>query len=171
MPFAFGDPDYGDITDFDEGREVTIKRTGQGLNTEYNILPRPKATPASTKLTKEELEDAMPDLDAMWNIPSEEDMENLLYGEDSIGDNPKSLEGSSNNADDSDEYDDMELSELKELCIKRNISLPEKVTKLKLIALLTQYDTNSSSDDFEGYDEDSGDEVKSAIAGALNKRK
>ena len=43
------DPDYGDITDFDEGREVTIKRTGQGLNTEYNILPRPKATPASTK--------------------------------------------------------------------------------------------------------------------------
>ena len=108
----------------------------------------------------------MPDLDAMWNIPSEEDMENLLYGEESMEDEPRSLEGSSESAD---EYDDMELNDLKDLCVKRNIPLPEKVSKLKLIALLTQYD--NSSEDNEEYSEDSGDEVKSAIAGALNKRR
>ena len=31
--------DYGDITDFEDGRDMTIKKSGTGLNTEYSTLP------------------------------------------------------------------------------------------------------------------------------------
>jgi hypothetical protein len=41
------DPDYGDITDIDEGHDITIERSGSGLKTEYGVIPRPKKTPLS----------------------------------------------------------------------------------------------------------------------------
>lgn len=164
------DPDYGDITDFETGRDITIRRSGQGLNTEYSTMPKPQPTPASTTMTKEEIENAMPDLDALWNIPSIEDMENFLNGENGDDEDfdPQSTEGDARNTYDEDDYDDMELSELKELCIQRDIQLPEKISKLKLIALLTQYDSQNSDDSEE---DDDGDDVKSAISSALNRRK
>lgn len=156
------DPDYGDITDPTDGRDITIKRTGQGLNTEYSVLPKPTSTMASETLSPEELEEQMADLDALWNIPSIEDAEKLVYGEDGDDDyEPRNSSGNARNAQDTDEYDDMELDELKELCKQRGIQLPDKITKLKLIALLTQ-------DDDDGEDTSS---VKSAIASALSRRR
>lgn len=161
------DPDYGDITDPVEGRDVTIKRTGQGLNTEYSVLPKPNSSPASTILTPEQIEEQMADLDVFWSTPSVEDMEKVLYGEDGADEDyePRNGNGAARNASDSDEYDDMELDELKELCEKRGIRMPEKISKLKLIALLTQYDESGASED------DDSNGVKSAIANALNRRK
>jgi hypothetical protein len=41
------DPDYGDITDLAEGLDITIERSGNGLDTEYNVTPRRKSGPAS----------------------------------------------------------------------------------------------------------------------------
>lgn len=160
------DPDYGDITDPIEGRDVTIKRTGQGLNTEYTVLPKPNPSPASTNLTPEQLEEQMADLEAFWSAPSIEDMEKVLYGEDSDDDGePRNMSGAARNAN-SDDYDDMELDDLKALCEKRGIRMPEKISKLKLIALLSQNDEdNGDSSD----DDESG--VKSAIANALSRRK
>ena len=155
------DPDYGDITDFDEGIDITIKRTGQLLNTEYTVLPKRDRTPASTTMTKEQIEEAMPDLDAFWVIPSVEDMEKVLYGDDTEDFEPQKSRGDS---DDATDYDDMELDELKELCEQRGIELPEKVSKLKLILLLTQNDSNNGTTSEE-------DDVRSAISSALNRRK
>lgn len=160
------DPDYGDITDPIEGRDVTIKRTGQGLNTEYSVLPKPNSSPASTTLTPEQIEEQMADLDAFWTAPSIEDMEKVIYGEDGDYDEPRNGNGMARIAAE-DDYDDMELDELKVLCEKRNIRMPEKISKLKLIALLTQYDENGGNDT----DEDESTGVKSAIASALNRRK
>lgn len=159
------DPDYGDITDPIGGRDVTIKRTGQGLNTEYSVLPKPNSSPASATLTPEQVEDQMADLDAFWTIPSVEDMEKVIYGEDGDDDNyePRNGSGVARTASD-DDYDDMELDELKELCEKRGIQLPDKVSKLKLITLLTQNDE-------EGNEDESSDGVKSAINAAINRRK
>ena len=136
----FCDPDYGDVTDFDTGHDVTIRRSGQGLNTEYSIIPKPNATPASTVLSKEEIEESMPDLEALWNIPSIEDMENFLNGENS-GDEDSDLQ---NLEGDANGYDDMELDELKELCEQRNIEMPEKISKIRLIMLLNQYDESKN---------------------------
>lgn len=41
------DPDYGDITDIENGRDVIIERKGTGLKTEYQVMPRAKSTPLS----------------------------------------------------------------------------------------------------------------------------
>lgn len=38
------DPDYGDVTDPKEGRDVIIDRTGAGLQTQYEIRIRPKTS-------------------------------------------------------------------------------------------------------------------------------
>lgn len=159
------DPDYGDITDPVEGRDVTIKRTGQGLNTEYSVLPKPNASPASTTLTPEQIEDQMADLDAFWTVPSVEDMEKVIYGEDGDDYEPRNKSGVARTASDDDEYDDMELDELKALCEKRGIRMPEKISKLKLIALLSQDDEDGGSTDDEG-----ATGVKSMIANALSRR-
>ena len=41
------DPDYGDITDPYEGTDLTIERSGTGLNTEYQVVPKRKVTPVA----------------------------------------------------------------------------------------------------------------------------
>jgi hypothetical protein len=46
---VIGDPDYGDIYDEIEGRDITIGRKGSGFDTEYNVLPKPKKSPISDK--------------------------------------------------------------------------------------------------------------------------
>lgn len=40
----FLDPDYGDFTDPETGRNITITKTGKELNTEYSVRPRPKVS-------------------------------------------------------------------------------------------------------------------------------
>ena len=160
------DPDYGDVTDFESGHDITIKREGQGLNTEYTVIPKPQQTPASTTMSKEELEEAMPDLDDLWRVPSVEDMEKVLYGEDDVESiEPHNSRGLVQGSTDDDDYDDMELEDLKALCERRGIALPEKVSKLKLIALLSQYDNNH-----EESDDSKANQVKSAISDALDRR-
>ncbi len=41
------DEEYGDITDIDEGSDITIERSGQGLDTSYNIKISRKTSPLS----------------------------------------------------------------------------------------------------------------------------
>jgi hypothetical protein len=41
------DPDYGMVTDVHEGFDITIIRTGTGLDTEYQVNPRRNPTPLS----------------------------------------------------------------------------------------------------------------------------
>lgn len=151
------DPDYGDITDYETGRDITIRRTGQGLTTEYTVIPKPNVSPAST-MDKAELEDKMTDLASMWKIPSVEDLEELLYGTGDDDDEPRNETGSQDL-----EYESMEVDELMDLCTKRNIDVPDRPTKYKLIALLNQYDSGSETDE--------GDDVKDTISQALNRRR
>jgi hypothetical protein len=41
----YTDPDYGEIDDVEEGLDITIKRAGTGLDTEYELLPKRKSSP------------------------------------------------------------------------------------------------------------------------------
>jgi len=71
---AYLDPDLGDFTDFEDGYDFKVTRTGKGkMDTEYTISPmRPSKTPK---------EFAKPvDLQEMVNkiMPSEEDAERIL---------------------------------------------------------------------------------------------
>ena len=171
------DADYGDITDPEEGRDVTITRKGQGMKTEYSVLPKPKSSEVSETQTPEEIEEEMTDLDSLFVKKSYEELEAILNGEDD--------EESGESGDDEEEensYDDMNMDELTELCEERGIKVPTKPNRLKLVALLTQYDEaaseeDSNEDESEPEDEsgddgeDEGDDVKDAIAAALAKRK
>ena len=171
------DADYGDITDPEEGRDVTITRKGQGMKTEYSVLPKPKSSEVSETQTPEEIEEEMTDLDSLFVKKSYEELEAILNGEDD--------EESGESGDDEEEensYDEMDMDELTELCEERGIKVPTKPNRLKLVALLTQYDEAASEEDGNedesepedesGDDgEDEGDDVKDAIAAALAKRK
>ena len=139
---AICDPDYGDITDPDEGRDVTITRKGEGMKTEYSVLIKPKASIVSEDLSASEIEDEMTDLDSLFVKKSYEELQDVLYGE--------SLEDDEDEEDeDNDSYDDMSLDELIEICEDRGIKIPAKANKLKLVTLLNKYDSEHSEDDEE----------------------
>lgn len=51
------DPDYGDITDKDQGFDIIITKSGSGLDTEYKTNARPKQTPIGIDDWEEQLAD------------------------------------------------------------------------------------------------------------------
>lgn len=131
------DPDYGDITDVEEGREITIERTGKGLNTKYSILPKPKV---SSLDNWEELKETMVNF-ADWEYAkckTDEEMMAIYNSEDE--DDDGDFEEDEDEGSTEKDYDDMTLSELKEECKARGIKLPEKITSIRLIALLEEND-------------------------------
>ena len=159
---AICDPDYGDITDPDEGRDVTITRKGEGMKTEYSVLIKPKASIVSDELSASEIEDEMTDLDSLFVKKSYEELQDVLNGE-SLDDEDDDEE----DEEDNDSYDDMSIDELVEICEDRGIKIPAKANKLKLVTLLNKCDsehnedTEEDDDDEESEDEDAGKSSKS----------
>ena len=70
------DPDYGAVYDPEDGRDITITRAGTGMETKYEVYPRPNESPLSKdpKVMREWLETAM-DLSVveLSDDPSEDD--------------------------------------------------------------------------------------------------
>lgn len=181
------DADYGDITDPEEGRDVTITRKGQGLKTEYTVLPKPKSSVASESKTAEELEEEMPDLEHLFVRKSYDELEAILTGDDREDDDDEDEDedDTESKEDDSEDdgYDSMDLDELEALCKKRGIKLPRNPSRLKLITLLTDWDESDETEPDEGDSEDSEppfdtetedggtDEVQDAIKAALAHRR
>lgn len=163
---AICDPDYGDITDPDEGRDVTITRKGEGMKTEYSVLIKPKASIVSDELSASEIEDEMTDLDSLFVKKSYEELQDILNGE--------SLEDDEEDEEDNDSYDDMSIDELVEICEDRGIKIPAKANKLKLVTLLNKYDSEHDEDDEdteedeESEDEDAGKSSKSGKSGKVS---
>lgn len=179
---AICDPDYGDITDPEDGRDITINRKGQGLNTEYSVLPKPNTSVVSDEYTIDELEEEMADLDKLFKEVDEDQLLDLI-GQGSDVDDDEDYDDDNEDEEEEEEegtYDDMELVELKKLCKARGIPLPAKVSRLKLITLLEADDADTDAgvdDDDEDEDEppfdadDAKDEIEDEIAAALKKRK
>lgn len=173
------DPDYGDITDPEEGRDVTITRKGQGLNTEYSVLPKPKTSVVSEDMEPDEIEEQMADLDALFIEKSYDELQAILDGEDEEDSDGEDEEDEEGGEDDDPGYDDMDIDELTKLVKKRKLKMPNKVTRLNLISVLTKADKEAEVEEDEpAEDEDSGseddgegDDVEDAIAAALAKRK
>ena len=53
----FADPDWGDLTDPDNGYDVVIEKSGTGLHTSYVVRARKKATPLEDKTVLTKLAD------------------------------------------------------------------------------------------------------------------
>lgn len=167
------DPDYGDITDPETGRDVTITRKGQGLNTEYSVLPKPKSSVVSEDMEVDDIEEAMADLDALFIEKSYDELQAILDEEDE--------EDDSKEEDDEPGYDDMDIDELTKLVKKRKLKMPNKVTRLTLISVLNKADAAEEAEEDEPEEDaeeednedegDGGEDVEDAIAAALAKRK
>lgn len=167
------DPDYGDITDPETGRDVTITRKGQGLNTEYSVLPKLKSSVVSEDMEVDDIEEAMADLDALFIEKSYDELQAILDGEDE--------EDDSKEEDDEPGYDDMDIDELTKLVKKRKLKMPNKVTRLTLISVLNKADAAEEAEEDEPEEDaeeednedegDGGEDVEDAIAAALAKRK
>lgn len=67
----FADPDYGDISDPDTGRDIKITKTGSGLTTEYAV----KVVPNSSRIV---VPDNVPDLIKFVKYPKTDDVETEL---------------------------------------------------------------------------------------------
>lgn len=167
------DPDYGDITDPETGRDVTITRKGQGLNTEYSVLPKPKSSVVSEDLEVDDIEEQMADLDALFIEKSYDELQAILDGGDEDDNGDDGEDGEDSGDEDDPGYDDMDIDELTKLVKKRKLKMPNKVTRLNLISVLTKADADEPEDDGEDNNEDDGegDDVEDAIAAALAKRK
>ena len=99
------DPEYGDITDFNSGFDITLTKSGKGMNTEYKVTPKRKESQATTSITEEELQEALPDLDSLVVEKSVEEIKAILSGEDFEEDvvSDEEVENAVGNADDEDD--------------------------------------------------------------------
>lgn len=174
------DPDWGDITDFETGRDVTITKKGKGLKTEYSTLGKPKSSVASEDIEEDALNGLLADVDAIFVEKSYNDILAIMDGEES-----------DDNDDEDDEvadYDELSTAELLELCEERDITVPKsaKASKIKLISLLEAADDAGDEEDEEDEppvtkgknkgkntdeDDEEDDPLKDEIQQALNKRK
>jgi hypothetical protein len=75
------DPDFGDITDPDNGRDVIITKSGKQLDTEYKT----QARPVQTELGIDKWEEKMVDLSLFLKPRSDEDLEAILEGKEPSG--------------------------------------------------------------------------------------
>lgn len=73
-------PDYGDISDTENGFDLRITREGKKLDTKYTILPRRNPSPfAKTQEEADEIFSKMKDLSVIKNhLPSYEELQNEL---------------------------------------------------------------------------------------------
>lgn len=152
------DPDYGDITDFETGRDITITKSGTGMQTSYTVLPKPKSIIASDSYSPEELDELIPDLDSLFVEKSPEELEAILNGEE-YGEEEES-------DDDELDYDEMSLDDLKYLCKDRGIRVPAGAKRSKLVQLLIEYD--ESGEDEEDEEEQPAPKGRKGAKGAMN---
>ena len=179
------DPDYGDITDFNEGRDITITKSGSGLSTEYSVIAKPKTSIASEDFDEDELDEEIPDLDALFVKKTPDELQAILDGED---EDDKDSDDEDDDDDDGElDYDELDLDDLEALCKERGIKLPPKSSKLKLITLLEKYDASEEDDDDTEDDEEEApskskpskdddddedeDDIMKEMEAALNKKK
>jgi len=74
------DPDYGDITNIDDGHDIKItvsKQPGNKWST-TDVMPRPKNTPLGNKKNVQEWTSNIPELDDIYQMKSYEQLENII---------------------------------------------------------------------------------------------
>ena len=73
------DPDYGDITDLKQGRDITVdyERPKDGYP-KTNFRVKPNTTPATTNKAVVKLLEEMPSIQDIWEAPSYQELESLF---------------------------------------------------------------------------------------------
>ena len=78
----FATPDYGDITDLKTGRDVYVTKSGEGLNTSYQLLPVPGVTAMSEDADElQALHNAQPPIYLLRNSADLDNIRKYMSGE------------------------------------------------------------------------------------------
>lgn len=157
------DPDWGDVTDPYTGRDVTINKSGTGMNTKYSVIGKPKESfmisgmkggEANAADKVAEMLEKMTDVNSFVKELSVEEIQDILggvtatTGESGEIAKPTPTRASAPvNASDDDKYDEMTLEELTSIVEDRGLPLPTKVTRMRLIALLEEDDSDFDDDE------------------------
>ena len=74
------DPDYGDITDPNDGYDikVTVSKQAGKMFANTEVMPRPKQTELGTKSQIKEWTSSIPDIDEMFQLKSYEQLETII---------------------------------------------------------------------------------------------
>lgn len=137
------DPDYGDITDPENGYDIIITKSGTGLDTEYKVNARPK----QTAIGIDDWEEKLVDLSIFSKVKSYEDREAILNGEEP-------------SKDDGDEEDE-----------EKPKHKPKNNKKPKREPEPEDEDDMDYDEDDEDYDEDDMDDVEAEIQSVLKRRR
>lgn len=106
----FMDPDWGDLTDPENGYDVTIERRGTGLATKYFTRAKKKSTPVDNSLLSHII-----DLDELMHMKSYEELVDFLSALNSPGTNGEEEEPTEKEI----EKEAEEVGESKPKCFKR----------------------------------------------------
>jgi hypothetical protein len=106
------DPEYGDITDTEQGLDLIIKKTGSGFNTNYDTTTVRKESP----LGFEDWQECLHDLSTFTKVKSYADIESVLDGGDVQADkeeddyipDPEPPKGDSKGKDKEEDDDDLQ---------------------------------------------------------------
>lgn len=152
---AVCDPDIGDVTHAETGRNITITRKGKGRKTEYTVQVLPNEAPVDDI---EDLDEQLHDIEALTKAKEYDEIVKIMEGDESEEEeeeekpkkkkkdekkkkNVKKVEEEEEDDDDDDDEDDNED------------------------------DDNDEDDDDEGEDDEELDDVENEIANILNKHK
>lgn len=134
------DPEYGDVTDADEGLDLIVTKTGSGqFNTKYDV----KTVRKNTDIGFPEWESAVNDLSQLTKAKTYEEIAKIMLGEE----------------EDTPEPTDDEIKEALSNMEDKSSSTDEEETKPS-----TQEDTSSSEED------DVEAEIRAAILARKNKQ-
>lgn len=104
------DPDIGDITDYSEGFDVILNKSGKGMNTNYTVTLSPKSCVAS-KLSEEELQAALIDPESLIVVKEASEIEAILSGEDAEDEDEEEDIDDSEDVEDIDEDDSEDVED------------------------------------------------------------
>ncbi|HEY4430640.1 MAG TPA: hypothetical protein VGN87_06335 [Paenibacillus sp.] len=136
------DPEYGDITDEDEGLDIIITKSGTGYNTKYEV----KSVRKESVIGFDNWEEESHDLNPLAKAKSYDEIDAILNGEE-----PEDKD------DDDEEEDEKEEK-------------PKKADK-KVKAKKEEKEEEEEDSDSEGSTEEGGDSLQDEIAAKLAARK
>lgn len=78
----FADPDWGDLTDPVAGHDLVINKTGEKLDTEYSVMPKPKPTKLGVEVELFDLSSlikqySVEEQEALFNGATDEDIDKM----------------------------------------------------------------------------------------------
>lgn len=128
---AMGDPDLGDITDPEDGHDLVVERSGQNLETKYEIRVRPKPSHIGEDVDL----DQMKDLETLVDDMDDDEIEGLI--DENFG----------NGASDEEEEEDLSPKKKKKVVVDEDDDEEDEPKPKKKVVVEEEDDDDDEEDE------------------------